>query len=149
MAVNLSRQPSRKGWFRSARDPFAVEWPGSTGCRPIPSTAGRRQNTAVHLFDAGASGKAHRDTHFAIDQVEERFDAALAAGGQRVNPGSPQQNTVCAESEHPQNIEPCPDTGIRQYRQIAADSFRDRWKRSEEHTPELQSLIRNSYAVLC
>src|SRR3546814_18576649 len=72
---------------------------------PIPSTAGRRQNTAVHLFDAGASGKAHRDTHFAIDQVEERFDAALAAGGQRVNPGSPQQNTVCAESEHPQDIE--------------------------------------------
>src|SRR3546814_15615992 len=96
------------------------------------STAGRRQNTAVHLFDAGASGKAHRDTHFAIDQVEERFDAALAAGGQRVNPGSPQQNTVCAESEHPQDIEPCPDPGIRQYRQIAADSFRDRWKRSEE-----------------
>src|SRR3546814_2289491 len=126
MAVNLSRQPSRNGWFRSARDPFAVEWPGSTGCRPIPSTAGRRQNTAVHLFDAGASGKAHRDTHFAIDQVEERFDAALAAGGQRVNPGSPQQNTVCAESEHPPEIEPCPD-------------------RSEEHTSELQSLMRNSY----
>src|SRR3546814_19538202 len=85
MAVNLSRQPARNGWFRSARDPFAVEWTGSTGCRRIPSTEGRRQNTAVHLFDAGAYGKAHRDTHFAIEQAEKSLDTLLAAGGRRLN----------------------------------------------------------------
>src|SRR3546814_5693318 len=32
---------------------------------------------------------------------------------------------------------------------VAADAVRGRFERSEEHTSELQSLMRNSYAVFC
>src|SRR3546814_1347864 len=51
-----------------------------------------------------------------------------------------------------EQIERCVDATVKQFGRIdflinAAASYHD--KRSEEHTSELQSLMRNSYAVFC
>src|SRR3546814_10694979 len=51
----------------------------------------------------------------------------------------------CLFTAHPIMVIPMNDAGTRTY----FDTSYSRWLRSEEHTSELQSLMRISYAVLC
>src|SRR3546814_2396188 len=76
----------------------------------------------------------------------------VAAGrGERAGGGLPKQyrplggvsvlrRSVAAFAGHP---------GIESVRVVIADEHRDLYERSEEHTSELQSLMRISYAVFC
>src|SRR3546814_7771843 len=70
-------------------------------------------------------GQRHRHGHFLRDQVEQFRDARLALRGEGIDPGAAEQHALRAQRQHPHDV------------------------RSEEHTSELQSLMRISYAVFC
>src|SRR3546814_6363697 len=84
----------------------------------------------------------HVDLHETTDSDESEFRPALAArDGQPYEPGEiPDGFYLVDDSANPQ----------RAFQQAVIDAVaKGTHIRSEEHTSELQSLMRNSYAVFC
>src|SRR3546814_1716434 len=95
------------------------------------------RSVAVHAaFEADDDQSEHARTHRGAEHVERLV--MTDAVGQRLVPDHDRQDA----ERHDRREQPRP-------RCDGENCATDRWRRSEEHTSELQSLMRISYAVFC
>src|SRR3546814_1287725 len=87
-----------------------------------------------------------------VDQIDRRDALYRAAAADELEQGQPAGIRLLFQCEPrcgPSPLEPGPRTPHRRIRQAADADVQRLWIRSEEHTSELQSLMRISYAVFC
>src|SRR3546814_2510272 len=98
--------------------------------RPPRSTRTDTLFPYTTLFRSRGAGKGHRDRRVPARR-RRRSDRAQAGGDDR---------------DQRAELTGCASVGSRRLSQSDAEAYR---QRSEEHTSELQSLMRSSYAVFC
>src|SRR3546814_2767253 len=127
---------------------FVAEHPVGARCQPV------QQSTRAQVVDVGERAEEEQtlDAAGEADQVEQEPAALLARLDapevlHAVDPLeaelglAPDRRAVLGRGE-------CPGAFVR-VRQVGVEQGQVELHRSEEHTSELQSLMRNSYAVFC
>src|SRR3546814_475592 len=124
----------------------AEDQDGDLGVRLNPEQALEPAQVVHCLVD-------HRQTDDRVDQVRIDMDAAEHAVQQRQTVADSEQGHVDAHVAHPVQEEHHPEQEqqmvVAGHHVLGAEVHEHQQVRSEEHTSELQSLMRNSYAVFC
>src|SRR3546814_8679786 len=107
-----------------------------------------QRRPAPALFEAAKGGDLLHQRHLCRTE-RERIAVILAVLGQPAIAGVPQPVAELIDADederaHRGHVERARERGARRHRPLERAIVR-----SEEHTSELQSLMRNSYAVFC